>query len=520
MNLAWPAWDRLALNPIMVKELRQVTRSRLLVGLILLYLMAMVGAVAIHILSANVERHANLAGGRDLFTVLLPILNAAALLFVPLSTGIRLAAEHSDTHTDLLFTTTLTPGAIVRGKLFSGIIITVLLYSICIPFMVFTYLLRGIDIPTMFVTLVPMFLMTILAIQGALFIGAVPVSKPFKVLLGLGALGGIMSILTGGTVLVSEILPSGVGGSLGTWDFWGPALSFLGGGLILLGLLHCFTVSMIMPAAANRALPVRASSAAAWAIIGLIFFLWAHAPSVNTPEPLMVWVVMSVIGFSFMLLFSISESDVLRLRVRRAIPRWKPLRPLAFLFYSGAAGGIFLCVLVVLLTFAATYAAAEHISPHPPHAHSDRMIEFMDGFHAFFLYILAYGLMAVSIRRFVFRDRIPFKFTAVIAILLIAIGAFLPSVIGLFRIRDIPSAQSLGPWQLGNIGAVWADESYRPMHMLLAQCMAAALTVLNGRWFFNQIKAFMLAPAAARPDDAPRGGKDESIAETSKEKPE
>ena len=69
------------------------------------------------------------------------ILLAICLLFVPAYTSIRLAFER-DTNVDLLFVTTIKPSAIVWGKMFAALTITVLIFSACMPFMVFTYWLR------------------------------------------------------------------------------------------------------------------------------------------------------------------------------------------------------------------------------------------------------------------------------------------------------------------------------------------------------------------------------------------
>ena len=51
-----------------------------------------------------------------------------------------------------------------------------------------------------------------------------------------------------------------------------------------------------------------------------------------------MWLIVLVIRY-IQLLISINERDSWGPRVARAIPRSQLLRPLAFLFYSGAAGG-------------------------------------------------------------------------------------------------------------------------------------------------------------------------------------
>ena len=78
--------------------------------------------------------------------------------FVPLYAGVRLSLERNDANIDLLFVTTITPGAIIRGKYLTAMALTLLIFSACMPFITFTYLLRGIDLPTIFYCLAVGFL--------------------------------------------------------------------------------------------------------------------------------------------------------------------------------------------------------------------------------------------------------------------------------------------------------------------------------------------------------------------------
>ena len=68
----------------------------------------------------------------------------------PVYTGIRLGAERSDTNVDLLFISTLKPRRSSPASSSRPLVLAMLVFSCCTPFMTFTYLLRGIDIPTIF----------------------------------------------------------------------------------------------------------------------------------------------------------------------------------------------------------------------------------------------------------------------------------------------------------------------------------------------------------------------------------
>src|SRR5262249_24721096 len=140
-----------SLNPIVVKELRQAVQSRFVVVALLLFLSLQLLILGLYLVFGYGARSADMESvnaGREGFLVLQGVLLGTCLLFIPLYAGVRLAAERSDTNVDLLFVTALKPRAIVRGKLFSAVVLVLLIFSACAPFMTFTYLLRGIDMPT------------------------------------------------------------------------------------------------------------------------------------------------------------------------------------------------------------------------------------------------------------------------------------------------------------------------------------------------------------------------------------
>src|SRR5881394_64186 len=130
----WRQWEW---NPVLLKELRQAVRSHALNGmlmllLILLFLSAL-SVFATHGFSAT----ANQQLGRWTFQVLLIVLTAISLLFVPLYTGVRLASERLESEVDLMFSTPLPTTRIVRGKLFCGAYLAAMFFSVCAPFMAF-----------------------------------------------------------------------------------------------------------------------------------------------------------------------------------------------------------------------------------------------------------------------------------------------------------------------------------------------------------------------------------------------
>ena len=85
-----------------------------------------------------------------MFTAFMVILAGASIFFIPLYTGVRVAAERQENNPDLLYVTTLSPARIIFGKFLCSAYLVLLFFSACMPFMAFTNLLRGMDLPTVF----------------------------------------------------------------------------------------------------------------------------------------------------------------------------------------------------------------------------------------------------------------------------------------------------------------------------------------------------------------------------------
>lgn len=344
--------DRISdtLNPIVVKELRQAVNSNFLVVTLVLFLGLQLLVVGLFLTNESMASSFN--AGRDSFSALLFILLVICLLFVPAYTGIRLATERSIENVDLLFITNLRPWSIIWGKFLAAIVLTVLLFSAGMPFISFTYLLRGIDLPSIFSFMVINFIVVAAGIQCAILIGALPVKWVFKLILGMLWLGCLIVValsLFGQAVLPGGLLDLGIASRIGSWQFWGISLCVLVGGLTIMGILTLLAAVAISPLSANRALPVRIFCTVAWLITGVGAAVWSYAS--NSIVPIGGWVFLHVVLHSIGLFFAISERENVGMRIRRRIPRLWLLRPFAFLFYSGAAGGVVWSSVMMILTF-------------------------------------------------------------------------------------------------------------------------------------------------------------------------
>src|SRR5439155_17518312 len=164
------------------------------------------------------------SAGREVFPILEGVLLGTCLL-VPLYAGLRLGAERSDTNVDLLFISTLRPRAIVVGKLLSSLVLVLLVFSACTPFMTFSYLLRGLDMPTIGLVLYIDFLVALWAILASLFLAVIPAPLAVRGVFILAGLCGLIALFTRTLELTGELIRSGLGTYQEPWMFWLPLLA-------------------------------------------------------------------------------------------------------------------------------------------------------------------------------------------------------------------------------------------------------------------------------------------------------
>ena len=484
----WREWE---LNPIVIKELRQAVRSWAVTGMLLLFLTVLFITSLIFLITQSFEVDQNMQLGGTMFSVFMVILAIASIFFIPLYVGVRVAAERQENNPDLLYVSTLSPARIIRGKFFCGAYMALLFFSACMPFMAFTNLLRGVDLPTVFFILCYLFLVVCAANMIAIFFACLPMSRPFKILIviyGFFQSFGLIIPLVG---ISFEMMRSGVGAMMSERNFWIGALTFAGVGLAITGLFFVLTVALISPPSANRALPVRIYLTVIWLLGGLLSFGWVA--QTGEAGRMFAWTYPTFAVMMFALLVTISNSDELSLRVRRTIPKSGLKRALAFFFFNGAAGGLVWAAIIL----AATYFATREVLLVFPKS----VVSADEGNHWFATttaYAFAYALTALFIHR-KFLSRRPPKLAGLLAVLLAGVWAVAPSIV-LFFLNQL-SWKSVEGLQLGNIFNVLSlrDEEQRVYHQYFAFGWLLVMLVINAKWFVRQAKNFRPPPASAPP---------------------
>jgi len=485
-----------AVNPVAAKELRQAVRSRF-VTVALLFFLALEFAVVWIYLLVEPSAARSLSGGQGLATALYGILLWFCILFIPIYSGVRLAWERSRTQRDLMFATTISAGAVVRGKLLSAMALAGLIYSVCAPFMVFTYLLRGVDLPSIFMVLGTGLVYVLGAVQFAIFLASIPVSRVAKVLLGLLALGmvsyfGLMSVMFYATAVLGPGVPFLYPGGT-PWEAW---VSMLATPLAGIGLLYVLSCALLKSPSANRMLPVRLYVTSLWLLGGGLAVGW-HLLG-GGGDGILVWAGVSCTVFAIWFLVAASERETYGPRLRRQVPRFPLWRVPAFLLYSGAAGGLTWAGLLTLITLAVV------LLPWPYWTHSPDTDDFVAVLGGLALYGLAYSLTAVLVRRLcsMGRYRIPHYYTWVIAVAMMAVGSLGPLFVVMLVAYGHESISmdvlEGGPWTFLN-PAYLVQEDWRGEQVVVVGLWAFLVILGSIPWALRQMEAFRPPAAEAAP---------------------
>jgi len=481
-RLADALGDRL--NPVLVKELRQAVQGRFMASVLIAVLAILLVTLGIMISSQNdqvFESGVETSLGPAFFSAFYSLIFFTALFCLPIWTGARLLAERSAGSLDLIYATTLGPRKILSGKIGANAVIALALYSVSLPFVCLTYLLRGIDLPSILVVMCLSFAVVLIAVEMALFLAALVVSRLLRVVFGLGFLVFLL-ILYGTLVGVGiEMIEKGVGSSLATAGFWeaaGPVTLCL---LFLAGLLWELSVALLKPSSANRALPVRAYVTLGWSLAGL--GLWAWSLRGSPGNWLEGWYSLSLMLFLPALVVGVCGPEGLGPRLRRQLPRHPLLRSLAFPFWSGAVSGLVWASAMIAFSIGIGLAAGRGGS-------TTSWAETSTGLAA---YGLAYCLAGLALRRRFFNHVLSPGRTWIPVLLLAALGTLLPPALALL----VLPRGAAGLWLLPSLIAPF-DEELRGATPAAGFAAAAFFTAVNLRWLKRQILDFKPAPNTSK----------------------
>jgi hypothetical protein len=173
------------ISPIVVKEVRQIVRGRE-------FNYSFGISLAIGLVAAFWAGTAALNGspgqGAWIFSTLVTCLALIGLLIVPMGAFSALRNERGERTLDLVTLTSLSPRRLVIGKVLAQGVKLVTLFAGLAPFIVMSFLLGGIDLVTILISLALLFLWSLWACAGCLFLSCLSRSRAIS--------GGLIGILT------------------------------------------------------------------------------------------------------------------------------------------------------------------------------------------------------------------------------------------------------------------------------------------------------------------------------------
>ncbi len=484
----WMEWLDDAVNPIVVKEVRQAVHGRFLPSILLAFLCFQLGTLGIYLMSKGTSDINLLEGasyGEEVFGILISLLFFAAVFCIPIYAAVRMQAERSGHGLALFYISTLSPSRVITGKLGSNLIVTLLLFSACLPYLSFTYFLRGIDLPTVFAALAVGFVASAAGILSAVFLASLQVSKLLKLLISLAGLGWLITLLSVSLGLAFALRQLGVASYFTRSNIWGPTLFSVVICSVLFGLVFVLTVALVTPATANRALPVRRFVTVAWLVLTAGAAVDCFVD--GRQDLVTVWGLVIYWFFAVVMLSAICARDQMTQRVASEVPRSQLFRGPAFLWFSGSANGLVWAVVMVALT-----AAIHLLFNHRLNVEFEELAGPQLGFCA---YILSYALLALLLQRGWLSPWVRRSQTWVLALILITLfSALLPMIGFLLSPESVAGSMTFGLWLILSPFSVYSD-AFDTFAMRFALGWAVVMLVLARSWFLAQFRQFVPMPS-------------------------
>lgn len=392
---------------LLVRELRQSVRNRVINFGLLIYLTIMV-VISLYFLldySVNPARSTDL--GEQMSKILIMVVLHCSLIAIVLHTVGRLILERI--HQDLMYYSTMKPSEFVMGKWMGGLIISLVFYSATLPFLCIAYLFRGIDITTLVADLSYTFAMVQLLHLCAITLFAGTHSIATAVFRG----AGLLAIGAGIYYILLDIF-------LGEFHRFGfsTTLFFTGIFYVLLpGVLFFVAKGQFAPPESNRIWGFRVFSTVVLLLSFSILFILDFMPRFD--GILSIWYFFLPYPLCCFFFISICERSEYGLRLRQSIPAKNPARLFAFPFYSGDCNGLVWSAFWILLSVPIWFMM-------PSHSYGD---EEMLSISSMVLLFFFYAVLSLVLWKAIFYRWVKKEWIGLITIGLIFLGLFVSVVL-------------------------------------------------------------------------------------------
>lgn len=405
------------MNPTFLREIRQAVRNRLL--MVLVWGLPVVLAALFFIRLMQGLQRFPVNDGQELFIAVIAIVGIGTAVFSVLHTLLRCVVDR--VNEDPMFTTTLTPGRIVRGRMLTTLVFSGVAYTIAIPFIVLAYQFRGVDIGMVILCLLVAFWWTqvLNAITVAFFIGvngwieALARTVPFLAAMwGFGLLGGLNVM-----ILIPYFAPP-----RNAWAVigFGPVLC----GVALPLIAYWLACAQLVPATAERMFPVRRGVAILIPVLLLSGLAYVKvvtaygAPRMFYEGAAILSLMTGVVLLCLFALIIVCERNDYPLRQRQSIPEHSWLRVLRFPFASGVVNGFCWLPLVGFVWILGTCL----FLPASTSGDSDfELLPWFRGMLTFLFFLIDYTVTARLLWEFCLKRFVPRRNVWMLAVALIVI---------------------------------------------------------------------------------------------------
>ncbi len=408
------------LNGVLVKEVRQALRGNYFRWT---FWTTLSGATLIAVMRLMWEG-AGAADGQEFFQIQFACLALAVHAFVPFSAFMAMGGEWEENTYDLLCLSNLKPRQIVLGKVLAAGVQAALYYCAFGPFLVFSFLLKGIDPLVVALLLAGSLLLSLCLSTTAVAISTLSAKRPVRMLLQ-ALLAGVLFVATVGSMQVGFAL-STMAHLVRDREF-AAATGVVAITLVwITGFAFAAAVSRLAHSEENASTPGRVWTllAVPWTLGGFAMFQ-PSIPGLDRGELALLWFGFgSSVVFANSVLFA-SERERLGRRVRTSIPSKRSMALLSAPLLPGGGRGLVFFVLGEALLFAGL--AAVRI------ANGEPLLDVLAGDHAEAMGLMVlYGFTYLAFAPVLVRspERVGVRRVATLA--LIGAGAFLPTAVGFF----------------------------------------------------------------------------------------
>lgn len=204
------------LHPIVLRELRQMSRNRFVMAMVITMLVVLFLISSLFLLYRlsgrryGMDEWENVALGSELLQGLFLCLFVGSCMLIPPYAAVRFGWERSPRNFDLMYISTLSPSSIVLGKVMAALHLCFLAVAIACPFLSLTYLLRGVELLHVFCAIIWMFAAVMTWTLGLMCYAVLPLGMVARILGFVLVVGPIWFLGTVGFgMFLSDTLAAG-----------------------------------------------------------------------------------------------------------------------------------------------------------------------------------------------------------------------------------------------------------------------------------------------------------------------